>query len=70
MASYKEIQAYVKKKHGFAVETCWIAHVKEMSGLNPRIAPNRYLLKERKRPCPPDKVAVIKEAFEHFKMIR
>jgi len=35
MATYKEVQEYIKKKYGFIVKTCWIAHVKEMCGLNP-----------------------------------
>jgi hypothetical protein len=68
MATYKEIQAYIKRKHGIAVKTCWIAHVKEMCGLNPRIASNRHSLKERVNPCPPNKVAIIKDAFKHFGM--
>lgn len=28
-ATNKEIEDYVKKKYGFTVKTCWIAHVKE-----------------------------------------
>jgi hypothetical protein len=51
-------------------QTCWIAHVKEMCGLQPRISPNRYDLKKREKPCPPDKVEPIKAAFRHFGMIK
>lgn len=32
MATYKEIQQYVKLKYGFTPKTCWIAHMKEMYG--------------------------------------
>lgn len=33
MASYKDVQTFVKKRHGIVVQTCWIAHVKELNGL-------------------------------------
>jgi len=69
MATYKEIQEYIKKKYGFTVETCWIAHVKEMCGLNPRIAPNRHSRNSRKNPCPVEKIGLIKDVFNHFGMI-
>jgi hypothetical protein len=69
MARYSEIREYIREKHGVAVKTCWIAHVKEMCGLDPRKSPNRHSVKEGVHPCPPDKVAIIKEAFEHFGMI-
>lgn len=28
MATYKEIQAYVKKQKGYSIKTCWIADMK------------------------------------------
>ena len=34
MATYKEIQAYVKEKYGFQPKTCWIAHMKEVCGIS------------------------------------
>lgn len=68
MATYKEIQAYVEKRYGYVPETCWIAHVKELSGLPVRRAPNRHGAK-REVPCPPEKVVEIQAAFRHFKMI-
>ncbi|OYW37033.1 MAG: hypothetical protein B7Z35_11005 [Hydrogenophilales bacterium 12-61-10] len=49
--TYKEIQADVKKHFGRSVKTCWIAHVKELNGSNPKPAPNRQT-SERKYPCP------------------
>jgi hypothetical protein len=70
MATYAQIQKYVRSQYGFIPQTCWIAHVKEMCGLQPRISPNRYNLKKREKPCPPDKVEPIKEAFHHFGMIQ
>jgi len=69
MATYKQIQEYVKDKYGFVVKTCWIADVKEQCGLNPKASPNRISATSRKNPCPPEKVGVIKEALKHYNMI-
>lgn len=69
MATYKEIQKHIKRQYGFTIKTCWIAHVKEMCGLLPRMAPNRHSSKRRLEPCPPSKVQPIKEALNHFNMI-
>jgi len=33
MATYQQIQDWVRKHYGFTVKTYWIAHVKEMCGL-------------------------------------
>lgn len=66
MATYKEIQTFVKRKHGFVPKTCWIAHVKELCDLPVRKAWNRA--GERTHPCSPEKVEAIKDAFKHFKM--
>ena len=68
MANYKQIQAYVKNKHGFLPKTCWIAHAKEVYGLPSRKAGNRKG-EIRTNPCPSNKIEYIKEAFEHFKML-
>jgi len=66
-ATYPEIEDYVKKKYGKIVKTCWIAHAKEICGLNPRRSPRR--MGKRLVPCPDEKLVWIKEAFRHFKMI-
>ncbi len=70
MATYREIQKWVKDKHNFTPKTCWIAHVKEICGLNPKKAYNREDADVRKHPCPDDKQPIIKEAFRHFRMIK
>jgi len=62
MATYKEIQAYVKEQNNITVKTCWIAHVKEMNGL---IEKNL----NRKYPCPTNKIQIIENAFKNFGMI-
>lgn len=69
MATYKQIQAWVKQNYGFVPETCWIADVKSQSGLPMRKAPNRQGA-ERVKPCPPKKVGSIRAALHHFGMIR
>ena len=68
MATYIEIQQYVRRVHGFVPKTCWIAHVKELCGLAPRRAPNRAR-RGREVPCPLNKRAAIVAAFRHFRML-
>lgn len=68
MATYAEIQTWVKAKYGFQPKTCWIAHCKELYGLVRHDAPNRRG-PLRTHPCPPEKQPVIQAAFRHFGMI-
>lgn len=68
MATYKEIQMWVKENHGFVPKTCWIAHVKEISGLPVRRAPNR-IGNQRMNPSPKHCVVPIQNALKHFGMI-
>lgn len=69
MATYKEIQDYVKRKFGYTIKPCWIAHVKELCGIPVRKAHNRIYTNKRMNPCPPDKIDSIKSAFRKFGMI-
>ena len=69
MASYSQIQNYIKEKYGFSVKTCWIAHMKEVCGLPVRMASNRYSPDRRTHPCPDDKQPAIRDAFYHFGML-
>ena len=48
MATYKEIDNYVRKLFGRSVKPCWIAHVKELNGLHPRKSHN--LLQQTRAP--------------------
>ena len=66
MATYKQIQRWIKENHGFTVKTCWIAHVKEICGIELRKAPNRLYENVRANPCPPEKTMPIKQALKHF----
>ncbi|MDU6039849.1 MAG: hypothetical protein E6Y83_16045 [Clostridium butyricum] len=69
MSTYKQIQEYVKATYGFVPKTCWIAHVKEVLGLESKIAVNRIDINKRTHTCPEDKQRYIEESFRHFDMI-
>jgi hypothetical protein len=68
MATYKQIQSYVKQRYGYMPKTCWIAHVKELVGMSVPRSPNRQG-DERMHPCPVDKQNDIREALQHFGML-
>ena len=68
MASYAEIQRWVKQQHGWVPKTCWIAHVKALNGLPVRTAWNRRGA-GRVVPCPDGKRPAIEAAFQHFGML-
>lgn len=69
MATYKEIQNYIKEKYDVVIKTCWIAHMKEQCGLPLRKSPNRKDSNKREYPCPDNKREMIIEAFENFNML-
>lgn len=69
LATYKEIQDYVKTNYGFIPKTCWIAHMKEVCGISVKNAPNRISPDKREKPCPLEKQKYIEQAFRHFNMI-
>ena len=70
MVTYKEIQQYVKNKYDYSVKTCWIAHMKELSGIKVKISHRRYDENVKTNPCPENKMKGIKEAFVHFGMLK
>ena len=65
MATYKQIQDWVKQNYGWHVKTCWIAHCKERAGFAMRSAPNRQG-SVRKYPCPSNREEAIFDAFRYF----
>lgn len=69
MATYKEIQTYVKSNYGYTLKSCWIAHCKEVFGLSPKVSKNRINIEVRKHPCPEGKLDDIRNTFIHFGMI-
>jgi len=69
MATYKQIQEYVRETHGYVPKTCWIAHMKEICGLNPQVARNRRSATNRMYPCPPHRQDDLRKTLAHFKLI-
>lgn len=69
MATYKQIQEYVKSSYGVTVKTCHIAHVKHINNFEIRLAPNRISPDARRYECPDDKKVMIESAMKHFGMI-
>lgn len=69
MTTYKQIQEFVKATYGYIPKSCWIAHMKELHGLKPRISHNRYSVSSRTNPCPIKKQKVLEEAFKYFNLI-
>ena len=69
MATYPEIVEWVYRKYGLKIhKPCYIAHCKELAGLNPSRAPNRRG-NGRVYHCPDKLRGPIFEAFKHFGMI-
>mgnify|MGYP006952611412 CR=1 FL=1 len=69
MATYKQIQGFVKQQYGYIPKSCWIAHMKEVCGLNPKLSARRNSVASRVHPCPLERQDDIRHSFEHFKMI-
>jgi hypothetical protein len=65
MATYRDIQDDIRNRHGRVVKTCWIAHVKELNGLSPQVAPNRQS-SLRRYPCPDDARPLIEESMRRL----
>ena len=69
MPTYKDIQNDIRKRNGITVKTCWIAHVKELNGLKPRVAPNRHSKTKRKVPCPDRYRPIIEESMRRLNIL-
>ncbi|CZY69799.1 hypothetical protein VXI92_001887 [Enterobacter hormaechei] len=69
MATYKQIQEYVKAHNGVSVKTCHIAHVKHLHGFQMKQAPNRISPDSRVYECPDKFVTYIEQAMKHLGMI-
>lgn len=70
MATYKQIQIYVKEKYDCSIKTCWIADLKEQFGISIRTASNRSTKTKRVYPCPVKHKGKIIDAFNHFEMVK
>lgn len=70
MATYREIQTYVRQQSQFVPQTCWIAHVMADEGITTRVAGNRIDPSARAKPCPPNRRPAILAALRYFKMVK
>ncbi len=68
MATYMQIQGWVKRHYMFVPQTAWIAHVKELNGLPVERAWNRQG-PGRVKLCPGNKRLAIEAALRHFGML-
>jgi hypothetical protein len=66
MATYRQIQNWVKRREGFVPKTCWIAHILAEHGRTHRMAANRIDPSMRQNPCPQSKRPSIEAALRHF----
>lgn len=66
--TYAEAQIKYKKRHGIVPKTCWIAHVKSLHGKTRGPAHNR-MGKDRKHPCPEDKIPLLEAILRKLGMI-
>lgn len=62
MSKTKALQDHVRGTHGRVMQTCWIAHVKEMNGL----PVNSRRIGERQKPCPSRYRPVIEHAMREL----
>jgi hypothetical protein len=69
MATYREIQNWVRAASGFVPKTSWIAHVKADRGLSEPAASNRFNHPTHVNPCPTARRAAIEAALRHFGMV-
>jgi hypothetical protein len=69
MPTYSDIQDDIKKHDDRTVKTCWIAHVKELNGLRPKVAHNRLSSRKRAHPCPPRVRPIIEASMRRLRMI-
>jgi len=66
MATYKEIQEWIKTNYGFIPQAHLIVEAKRVCGIAGNVAPNR---KEPISTFSEDKLEPFKKAFEHFNML-
>jgi hypothetical protein len=70
MSTYRQIQDDIRVRHGRVVKTCWIAHVKELNGLAPRLSPNRRSASERVYSCPLEIRPLIEESMRRLGILK
>lgn len=65
MATYKQIEAYGRRMYEVVFQPCWIAHVKELTGLPVKTRHKG----QRRKPCPDRWRTAIEATFRHFRML-
>jgi hypothetical protein len=70
MATYREIQQWIKRNFRYVPKTCWIADVLADHGLTKSAASNRIDPSAPSNPCPTRHRATITAALVHFEMVR
>ncbi len=69
--TYEDITDYVLEHTGLKVSNLHIAQVKQKCGIIERVNYNLPKSENSRQPkCPPEKEAAIREALEHFQMIK
>jgi hypothetical protein len=67
--TYKQLQDDIRMHHNRTVKNCWIAHVKELNGLQTRPAPNRQAASRRVHLCPEGIRPLIEESMRRLGML-
>lgn len=68
-ATYKEIKAYIKEKHGMTVSSLNIAQIKDKCGFEKRENHNKGADGHRVPNCTLEKEKIILDAFKHFRLV-
>ena len=69
-ATYEEIKDYIFDKYHVKISSLYIAQVKQKHGIIERDCYNNSKKEDLNQPqCPSEKVKLIEEALQHFKMI-
>ncbi|BEV13180.1 hypothetical protein ATDW_36760 (plasmid) [Asticcacaulis sp. DW145] len=66
MATYKEIKTYVKTRHGFVPQDCWIAHAKAARRNPDGSVDNRTDISTATKRCSEEKRLAIFEALHRL----
>lgn len=66
-ARYKDVIEYSKKHYDFVIQSCWIAHIKELHGLSLNSSGRGNL--PRQKLCPEDKKKLVERAMRAVGMM-
>ena len=69
MVTNNDLKKYIKNKYGFEPKNAWISHAKQIYGLPVR-NPSYAIGEKRPWPCPKKRLPQLKDAFEHFELLK